>query len=777
MTTPATANATGRASTDNAGDAARVSGVAVVDRIFFRSGDFFVASVNIPSETSAVTLKGKVGSSALFPGSRFNFAGRWVTDKKFGPQIEAHQIHDVEAPADEASVVRALATLPGIGPAKALAIIKDVGGPRQAATILADRPEELLETPTFARMPAAQREDFRRQVVDARLETTARAMMAKLGFMSGTFASAVAWAGDVAKLLKALTERPYSIAKVRGISFSRLDESLVRAEHAAVNSPARADGILEAAFDAEALGRGNTALTETMLVDAIDRLKLCRPLDERDYAGALRRALGSGRVVSLSRFADEVEADRDLGLLAGAEWYRAEERVARMVAVLFERWRIDPIVGADEPMPPLCDPDLDDAQRQAVETMFRSPVSVLTGGAGTGKTRLIKALLELARSRGALLAAPTGKAARRISEVTGEDALTIHRAASKLAKEADEGSGSFGPTTIIVDESSMISSDVMDLLAALVVNPRCRVRRLVFCGDDGQLPPVGPGAPMRDLMESGRIAVEKLARTYRQHGRSASALLAAAGSVSRGEFPQCPAPERPGVMIGTNADFVGTILKAADTTPTAIRDAAIEAYWRVVAERGPTERDIVLLVPQRTGRCGAVELNDALRRRWRGIRPDAVLDNGSKVESDSFLVDDRVVWTSNHYDCGAMNGDIGTVAAIETAPERKIVIALDSGQTVVAATREHFLSLRLAYALTVHRSQGSEWPYVVSVLSPDHFALLSRRLAYVALTRARILGVLATSAKALGMALAREMPGGDVRSTALPEILARTLPS
>ena len=755
-------------------DASCVSGLAVVDRIVVRRQDWFILTARIAGENSPVTIVGRADSSALFPGSRLQFEGRVVNNPKYGRQIEAHRVFDVQAPADEASLVKAYATLPGIGPAKAAKLIAEAGGPERAATMIADSPEDILTLPTALKLPAAQRAEIERQLVEARDEMRAKSVLFKLGFGPGSFKTALEWAGDATRLLKIAGERPYSLREVRGISFSRLDDGLIKAKHAAVDSPARAQAIIEAAFQSAADMRGHTALTRPMVTGAVDGLKLSRPLPPDDLNAALRKALGSGKLVSLSTLPDPLSDGA--ALVASDEWHRAETRVADAIGRLIDRWAQSPSVAPDEPMPALSDTGLDATQRAAIDMLWRAPIGVLTGGAGTGKTRLIKALIDAIGRHDVLLVAPTGKAARRVSEMTGVDASTIHRADSALDKQAEAAGigGRYGPHTIIIDEGSMVSSDVFEMLARHILNPCCNVRRLIIAGDDGQLPPVGPGAPMRDILACERVVVARLTRTYRQFNGADSHLIAGAGAVSAGEWPASPAGALMGPRIGQHSDFGTMMVKGSEVNAAMIAQAALDVYWRIVEERGAGEKDIVMLSGQRTGNAGVNALNAALRARWRKMSPGSA---GARegLESDDLVAGDRVVWVKNHYDAGAMNGDIGTVAAVETEPARRIVVALDSGDTVSATTREHFLSLRLAYALSVHRSQGSEWPFVVAVASVDHFALLSRRLLYVALTRARNLCVLATAPKALGMALGRESPGGERRLTALPTLLERVL--
>jgi exodeoxyribonuclease V alpha subunit len=375
-----------------------------------------------------------------------------------------------------------------------------------------------------------------------------------------------------------------------------------------------------------------------------------------------------------------------------------------------------------------------------VEILQRLPslrVAVITGAAGTGKTTLVRsaaALLEEA-GRTVLLAAPTGRAARRLSEAAGRSAATIHRLLGFNPAEGVCGKNRDNPLeadVVIVDEASMVDTPLMHQL--LDATPLSAA--LILVGDTFQLPPVGPGAVLSDLIASDRLPVFRLQEIFRQG--QGSAIVESAHQVRRGEMPRLESTWPP--------EGHGQFLFLPETDPAAAADriAALCAEALPAALGIDPLRDIQVLTPMHRGPAGTLQLNQLLQRRLNPGRADG-----------SFRPGDKVMQLRNNYPKEVFNGDIGVVSGLD-AEGGGLQVAFDERCVPYAAAERD--ELTLAYAITVHKAQGSEYPVVVLALMPEHRLMLQRNLLYTALTRGRRLVVLVGSREALAAAVANDRP-------------------
>jgi exodeoxyribonuclease V alpha subunit len=381
---------------------------------------------------------------------------------------------------------------------------------------------------------------------------------------------------------------------------------------------------------------------------------------------------------------------------------------------------------------------LADGQRACVLEALRHRVLIITGGPGVGKTTILNTLLLILRAKGVqiVLAAPTGRAAKRMSESTGMEAKTLHR----LLEYQGEGQwGRHREHTLVghlfvIDECSMIDVSLMSHL----LNALPKGAHLLLVGDADQLPSVGPGMVLGDLIASGQVPCSRLTEIFRQ--AAGSRIITSAHDINRGFVPDLK-PQR-------YADFF--FLEQAD--PEALRDLIVQ----LVRERLPAKygfdavADIQVLTPMNRNSLGTQALNHALQS---ALNPP----NEVKFEVErfgcTFRVGDKVIQTQNNYDKDVFNGDIGFITAIETDP-LKVRVRYD--QRVVDYEPGELDELQLAYALTIHKSQGSEFPCVVIPVSTQHFVLLERSLIYTAVTRGRKLVVLVGDPKALAIAVKKQ---------------------
>jgi exodeoxyribonuclease V alpha subunit len=483
---------------------------------------------------------------------------------------------------------------------------------------------------------------------------------------------------------------------------------------------------------------GHTCCSATELAAGV------RPfgLDEDGFAAALESALAGGLVRRVPDPTGDDPADRTW--VAGTALIEAETAVAEALERL--RKTAKPLVKDASKVGVA----LDDVQRTAVVNAAKHGVSILTGGPGTGKSRTVEALVELCRNAkiDIALAAPTGRAAKRLEELTGAEATTIHRL---LGARGGPGTGSerFDRTAeypvdarvVVIDETSMLDVE----LASALVTALSDGTHLVIVGDPAQLPSIGPGRVLGDLIDSGKLPVVQLERLYRQNAGGTIARLAIA--VRGGALPPVDDPTREVVVVPTRGSA-----EAAHRVVQLVTVSIPRAF-------GTAPDQIQVVTPVHRGDAGTQALNRALK---------AVLNPGSGTVR-GFDVGDRVVATANHPEAepvGYANGEVGTVL---TAADSALKVSFAGGEAEISG--KALGDLLHGWAITVHRAQGSEWESVVAVIPPEAGGLMSRPLVYTALTRARLhLSVVHASGPALARAVAQV--GEQPRRTQLRFLLA-----
>ena len=535
-----------------------------------------------------------------------------------------------------------------------------------------------------------------------------------------------------ARLLRAA---PWLLLRVPGVTIADADQ-LARAASPGVtrDDPRRARAIVGFLLARDARD-GHTVSPRTDIEAAL------RPFAAGEPAAAVDAAVAHGSVIPAGTDGQEL-----LGL---ARYARAEAAVAQGIARLLATGRPIEVDSESDPF------DLDEAQRSAVEHALRAGVSVLTGGPGTGKSRTVAALVALAEraGRSVALAAPTGRAAKRLEELCSTPASTLHRllgAQPRTRGEEVSFAGGFARNrdwpldedVVVVDEASMLDVELANALLIACADGT----HLLFVGDPAQLPSIGPGRVLADVIDSGVAPVTPLRTLYRQAEGGTIARLAT--SVREGTLPPVSDPSREVVIVAARGSADAARRVTQLVTDSIPRVLAIPAH------------QVQVVTPIHRGSAGTHALNVALK---------AQLNPGDGRHR--FDVGDRVVATANHLEAepfGYANGEVGVVAEVD--PDGTVTVEFASGPAEVKG--KALGDLLHGWAITVHRAQGSEFAGVVVVLPPESVTMLSRPLVYTALTRAqRHLSVV----HAVGPALARAVRtvGAEPRRTRLTDLLIR----
>ena len=534
------------------------------------------------------------------------------------------------------------------------------------------------------------------------------------------------YGADAIPLVK---ENPYRLARdIRGIGFKTADQLAQRLGIPKESMLRARAGISYALM--EAVADGHCALPEENLLTLAEELL---EIGRGTLAEALALEAAEGGVV--------IDHIGDTTCVFLPHLRKAEDVVASIIRrqqVGTPPWPLIDQIKALPWVEAQLGVTLAPGQREAVRLALSSKVLVITGGPGVGKTTIIRSILHILKAKGVtpLLAAPTGRAAKRLGESTGLEAKTIHRLLEFDPKEGGFLRGNDLPLDcdlLVLDEASMVDVPLM----AAVLKALPEQAALLVVGDVDQLPSVGPGQVLADLIGCGVVPVARLTEIFRQ--AAASQIIVNAHRVNRGAMPELAAP------TGALSDFI--FVEAADP-----EDAAAKVV-KVVSERIPARfgfnaiRDVQVLCPMNRGGVGARSLNLDLQTALNPQRQDQPV-----VERFGFTyrVGDKVMQIQNDYEKDAFNGDIGFVAAIDT-DEAEVLIDFDGRQIVYEFGELD--EVVLAYATTIHKSQGSEYPAVVIPVLTQHYPMLQRNLLYTGITRGARLVVLIGQKSAVGIAV------------------------
>jgi len=683
----------------------------VVERITYQNPEngYSVLKVKVKGYNDLVTLVGNLLEVPV--GSVLLCRGEWKVDKRYGSQFVAATWEET-MPATVYGIEKYLGSglVKGIGPRFARAIVQRFG--TETIDIIETEIERLYEVPNIGRKRVAKiRESWEKQ------KDIKNVMLFLQGYGVSTAYAAKIYREYGKESIDKVRENPYRLADdIWGIGFKTADGIAAKMGYEKEDPRRCRSGILYTL--GQLSDEGHVYAGEEQLVKTAGQLLEAGETAIRDtLAGMLQ--------------AEDLILDKDAIYLP--PFYHAECGTSRRLRDLAESTGRSLFDGLFDPSSLTAETGIeyDEVQLAAIRQAVTSKVMVLTGGPGTGKTTTTQGIIAALKKAGlrVLLAAPTGRAAKRMSEATGMEAKTIHRLLEYNPQDGykrnDENP--LEGDALIVDECSMIDILLMNnLLKAVPVG-----MRLVFVGDIDQLPSVGAGNVLRDIIDSQRIPVVRLVRIFRQAQKSR--IVMNAHTINQGRFPD--------TSNGRDTDFF--FMREDDP------ERAAETIVRLVKERLPrayreSPDRIQVLTPMQRGVVGAANLNLLLQQALNPSGPS--LGRGGYT----YRQGDRVMQQRNNYDKDVFNGDLGYIREVDTE-ERTLKVDFDGKWVEYDVTELD--ELTLAYATTIHKAQGSEYPIVVMPVLMTHFVMLQRNLIYTGITRAKKICVLLGAAKALAYAV------------------------
>lgn len=770
--------------------------VATIERVTFSNEEngysvLKVKPIDFPKFKITVIAQ-RIG---LVPGTIFTFHGQWIEHPKFGMQFKTNKIVE-EKPHGVKGLEGFLGSglLKGIGPSTAKKIVRAFG--EKTLEILDTQVEKLLEIKGISPKKLAQ---IKKSLDGQKINREVMIFLNEHDIYGSKAIKIIKTYGKDS--MKVLKENPYRISMdISGIGFLTADEMAINLGIEKTSDIRIIGGISHLLY--ESRNEGHCYLTKEQI------LKLGNELLGLDISPKIDKLLldmqkkGDIRIKNQNYYANDLfEAEKfiakKINQLKENKIEDQKKLVSEWITLYSQRHEIK----------------LSEQQKSAIVGIINSPISLLTGGPGVGKTTTTKLLVTLlkAMQRSFLLAAPTGRAAQRMSEVIGENASTIHRLLSY-----DPSKGGFSrdenyPLTcdfLIIDESSML--DVLltsSLLKAIDLNTQ-----ILFIGDPDQLPSVGPGNFLGDLLSSNKIKVFRLTEVFRQ--AKESSIISFSHQINKGIKPNFQSPiEFPNLWKeGEDCFFIDSDeptkeqlmaldrLKRNGTLPAKYQDAdvekilnsnttaeelkeliknlhpfstlnynltATEMIKKLYSESIPKylgKTEIQILTPMIRGGLGTRNLNQMIQQSINPPGKKFEINAGNRI----FREGDRIIQKRNNYDLGIFNGDIGVIESIK---HDNLFLSFGTGgdRRFLEYKKDYLDDLDLAYAITIHKSQGSEFPVVIIPVSTMHFMMLFRNLFYTGLTRAKRLAIFIGNRRAMAMAINNNQR--SKRQTALPEFL------
>jgi len=712
----------------------------LLERITYynEESDFVVAKLHEEGKRELTTIVGNLSGITL--GESLRLAGRWVQNKRFGEQFQVERF-EITVPATLYGIQKYLGSglIKGIGPVMAERIVKKFG--LDTLQVIEKRPSHLSEVEGIGP---------KRISMISRAWEGQKEVKEIMIFLQGHGVSA-AYSAKIYKhygnrAVEVVRSNPYRLAQdINGIGF-------ITADRIAQNIGIASDSIIRAKAGLlyvlnELSEEGHVYYPESPL---IHKAKEILKIDPQIIIEAMKELSREQAI-----FLEKVQIEDDGRAVYLASFYAAERGITQGLKRLRESPSsirpIDPEKAIEWIQQKLYI-QLAQRQKEAILSAANSKVLIITGGPGTGKTTLIRAILRIFQQLKLriFLAAPTGRAAKRMSEATGWEAKTIHRMLEYSPRKGSFQKDQDDPLesdVIVIDEASMVDTLLMYHLLKAIPSQA----HLILVGDVDQLPSVGPGNVLKDMIDSAIFNVVRLTEIFRQ--AQESMIVVNAHRVNQGEFPILKEMERREI-----SDFYFV----EEEDPEKILNRIVSLCSDRVPQRFGLHpvREIQVLTPMHKGLIGVSNLNLELQRR---LNPDS---SGITLGSRSLKLGDKVMQIVNNYDKDVFNGDIGWIAKIDQE-DRALTIDFDG--RLVTYDFSDLDEIVLSYAISIHKSQGSEYPAVIMAVSTQHYLLLQRNLIYTGITRARKLVVLIGTHKALAIAIRNNKP--QLRFTLLSERL------
>jgi len=680
---------------------------------------YVVARLQVSGRRDLATIVGNLPT--VTPGETLKLTGEWVQHTKYGEQFKVDSFETI-TPATLAGIEKYLGSglIKGIGPVFAGRLVEMFGV--DTLRFIEEEPSRLLAVDGIGevrlqriRTAWEEQKEIREVMIFLQGHGVSSAYAAKIFKAYGKSSIAI------------VQENPYRLAKdIYGIGFKTADR-IAQAIGIEKQSPLRVEaGVIYVLNDLADEGHVYYPL-DGLTKAAAEILEV----DEGLVTGAIDRLRRDERIVC-------EEAPQGVAVYL-ASLHAAEEGVARRLLPLAEGGAPPPDIDIERAIvwvEQVNRLQLAAQQQEAIRRAIREKLLVITGGPGTGKTTILRCILQILdkKHRRMLLCSPTGRAAKRMSEATGREAKTIHRLLEFSPKDGRFKRDQHRPLDadlVIVDEASMIDIVLMNSLLKAIPP----AAGLILVGDVDQLPSVGPGAVLRDIIASSLVPVIRLSEIFRQARESQ--IVVNAHRINEGELPFCAdweAQER--------GDCYLLVKQESQEVQAAILELAssgLPARYRV----DPME-ELQILTPMQKGPIGAMALNQALQALMNPSGPE-LLRAGRLYRRG-----DRVMQIRNNYEKDVYNGDIGRIVSLDPE-DREVTVRFDDRQ--VSYDFNELDELVLAYAVTVHKSQGSEYPAVIIPVHTTHYIMLQRNLLYTAITRGRRLVVLVGTKKALAIAV------------------------
>ena len=704
-----------------------------IERVTYHNPEngFCVLRIKCKGQRDLTTV---VGSSiTVTAGEYMECLGSWFNDKTHGLQFKAQQLKVVE-PTTLEGIEKYLGSglVKGIGPGFAKRLVKAFG--RDVFEIIEANPDKLTELDGIG---AKRKERITKAWSEQKKIREIVVFLHSHGVGTARAVRIYKTYGDNA--IPKVKENPYRLAMdIRGIGFKTADALAVRLgipKDSVIRARAGVRHVLQ-----EYSGQGHcAALVDDLIQASIEILEIAQPIIEE----AIEKEIASGELV-------QEDFDGKPGLFLSG-FYKAELSVTKKLKSLQQGPVAWGDIDIDKAVPWVEEKNkisLSESQRKAIELAVSSKVVIITGGPGVGKTTVVNSILKIIRAKTSkiLLCAPTGRAAKRLSESTNMEAKTLHRLLAydpqshgfkhneEMPLEAD---------LLVIDEMSMVDILMMNNLLKAVPQD-CAV---IFVGDVDQLPSVGPGSVLADCINSEAIPTVKLTEIFRQ--AASSQIIVNAHRINKGYMPK----------LDYDSEEMTDFYFVKGDTPEIIQAKLL----KVISERIPKRfnldpmRQVQVLTPMNRGSLGARSLNIEIKNCLNQSKGQEVTRYGT-----SFSTGDKVIQMVNNYDKDVFNGDIGFITQMDME-ESQLLIDFDGRE--VEYEFDELDEVALAYAISIHKSQGSEYPAIVIPLATQHFTLLERNLVYTGVTRGKGLVVVVGQAKALGMAVKNK--GSSQRLTKL----------